>query len=178
MIASARRDPSAFAPLYEQHFQSVYAYCFRRLRTREAAEDATTQVFCQALAALNKYEHASFRAWLFAIAHNVVTDLARRQSTVARLEPAHDPIDTAATPEESALERESQARVADLLALLPEDQRQVVEFRLAGLTGTEIAAAMGRSRGAIKMLQFRAVRHLRELALDSPQADIPEAKHV
>jgi RNA polymerase sigma-70 factor (ECF subfamily) len=53
--------------------------------------------------------------------------------------------------------------VRALLAHLPADQRRIVELRLAGLTGVEIARALGRSEGAVKMLQFRAVARLRAL---------------
>lgn len=67
-------------------------------------------------------------------------------------------MDAALTPEEEALAAE---HCQALLALLPDDQRSVVELRLAGLTGAEIANVLGRSVGAIKALQFRAIARLR-----------------
>src|SRR5687768_11853835 len=74
MVALAKRDPRAFAPLYDRYFDPVYRYCYRRLGDGETAADATAQVFAKALAALPRYREdaPSFRSWLFAIAHNVI----------------------------------------------------------------------------------------------------------
>ena len=79
IIALAKRDPAAFAPLYQEYLGPVYRYCYRRLGSREAAEDATSLVFERALRALPTFRGASFRAWLFTIAHNAVTDAYRRR---------------------------------------------------------------------------------------------------
>ena len=160
LIEQARQDRQAFAPLYRRYLDPVYRYCYRRLGTREVAEDATSQVFLKALAALSGYRGASFRAWLFAIAHNVVVDVARRRAS-APLAEAGDLADGAPTPEEVAVAADEHRTLRALLASLPADQRSVVELRLAGLTGAEVALALGRSLGAVKMLQFRAMARLR-----------------
>ena len=79
LAVRARVDREAFAALYARYVDPVYRYSLSRLGDREAAEDATSQVFVHALAALPRYrEQGSFRSWLFAIAHNVVTDAGRR----------------------------------------------------------------------------------------------------
>lgn len=78
LVAAAQADRQAFAPLYDRYLDPVYRYCLRRLGSREAAEDATGQVFAKALAALPGYRDRSFRGWLFTIAHNVVGDAFRR----------------------------------------------------------------------------------------------------
>ena len=78
IIARARHDPAAFAPLYRHYVRPIYAFCHQRLGDRELAEDATSQVFVNAFAALPRYQSGSFRAWLYAIARNVVTDMRRR----------------------------------------------------------------------------------------------------
>jgi RNA polymerase sigma-70 factor (ECF subfamily) len=72
-----------------------------------------------------------------------------------------DRADPAPTPEEAAIRSEAGEALRQLLAQLPDDQRSVDELRLAGLTGAEVAAALGRSTGAVKMLQFRALTRLR-----------------
>ncbi|MDP9364185.1 MAG: sigma-70 family RNA polymerase sigma factor [Chloroflexota bacterium] len=163
LVARARDDPAAFAPLYERYLDPVYRYCYRRLGGREAAEDATAQVFAKALAALPAYRDGSFRAWLFAIAHNAVADNHRRRAhrPEAPLEAVGDPPDRAPTPEEVAVENDERRSVRALLAVLPVDQRRVLELRLAGLSGAEIATALGRSVAAVKMLQLRAMTRLR-----------------
>lgn len=166
LVARARADPEAFGALYDRYAARVYRYCLARLGNREAAEDATGQTFAAALAALPRYrDEGRFGSWLFAIAHNAVADAGRRQGRlvggfggVGRERP-----DAAPSPEEAALAADDVRRLWALLAELPADQRRAVELRLAGLSGAEVAAAMGRSRNAVKLLQFRAIGRLRAL---------------
>ena len=70
LVAAARVDPHAFTLLYQRYVNTVHRYCYRRLGTREAAEDATSQIFMKVLASLPSCRNTSFRPWLFAIAHN------------------------------------------------------------------------------------------------------------
>ena len=86
LVAMARMDPAAFAPLYRRYVLPIYRYCYRRLGGHEAAEDATSQVFVKALAGLGGFTEGSFRAWLFTIADRVVTDLYRRRRPSVDLE--------------------------------------------------------------------------------------------
>ena len=164
LVARAMRDRRAFAPLYARYVGPVYRYCLRRLDGPEAAADATSLVFAKALAALpGCREGASFRSWLFAIAHNVVTDGYRGGRPTAPLAAAADVPDGEPSPEEQALAAEARGELRRLLERLPEEQRAVVELRLAGLSGAEIGAALGKSRGAVDAAQFRAVARLRAL---------------
>lgn len=71
LVALAMADLRQFALLYTRYLDPVHRYCYRRLGSREAAEDATSAVFTKALAAFPRYRDASFRAWLFTIAHHV-----------------------------------------------------------------------------------------------------------
>ncbi len=169
LVAAAQADRQAFAPLYDRYVDPVYRYCLRRLGSREAAEDATGQVFAKALAALPTYRDRSFRGWLFTIAHNVVSDTRRQRWPAAPLAGAEDRADPAPTPEEAALAADEGRALRALLVQLPADQRRIVELRLAGLSGVEIARVLGRSEGAIKMLQFRAVARLRVLLHVEPR---------
>lgn len=159
-VERAQRDPAAFAPLYRRYVGPIYGFCYQRLGTRELAEDATSQTFVKALAALPGYRSSSFRAWLYAIARNVVTDLHRERSNV----PLDDAIPVASDDlETSVLRRTSELDVRRLLERLTPEQREVVELRLAGLKGPEIAEALGRSHGAVRALQYRAWQQLRTL---------------
>src|SRR5215212_3751155 len=74
LVAAAKRDPRAFAPLYRHYVGRVYAYCLRRLGTREAAEDATSRTFEQALRQLHACRDEAFRGWLFTIATHTIAD--------------------------------------------------------------------------------------------------------
>ena len=159
----AKQDPAAFAPLYRRYARPIYGYCYRRLATRELAEDATSQVFTRALAAIPKYRGDAFRPWLFTIAHHVIADHYRRGRPTAPLDDAFDLAADDPSPEESALLAEDARNVRRLLAQLTPDQRDVVELRLNGLTGVEIAEVLGKQPGAVRAVQFRAYQRLREL---------------
>lgn len=163
LIARAQEDRDAFAALYDRYLGSVYGYCYNRLGSREAAEDATSQTFYNALRALPGFQVGSFHCWLFTIAHNVIVDMQRRQRPQEPLEAAGDPADAAPTPEELALLAEERRSLRAALAALSPDQRRVVELRLAGFSGAEIAETLGRSLASVKMLQFRALERLRLL---------------
>jgi RNA polymerase sigma-70 factor (ECF subfamily) len=188
IIELARQDPRAFAPLYEQYYPQVHGYCLRRLRHREAAADATAQVFTRALTSLSTFRQrsstgSSFRGWLFTIAHNIVVDVGRRTRHHYSLD-ATDPNenlensrwlhDPAPGPEAIAMDGEARTQVRRLLDRLPERQRRIVELRMSGLNGVEIAEALHMSHAAVKSAQFRAYTALREfLNTDSAESFLP-----
>jgi RNA polymerase sigma-70 factor (ECF subfamily) len=165
LVRAAKADPRHFAPLYDRHVDAVYRYCLRRLGTKEAAEDATAQVFVKALAALPAYREdaPSFRSWLFAIAHNVVVDAHRRRRPEVGLDEAFARPDPGPGPAEAAEAADDLRLLRALLARLTEDQRALIELRLAGLSDAEIAAATGRDRKAVNAAQYRALQRLRAL---------------
>ena len=165
LVARAQRDRQEFALLYRQYLPQVYRYCYRRLGSQEAAEDATSQIFAQAFAALPRFQDrgGTFRSWLFTIAHNVVADEGRRMRPAVSLDVAEEVATPAPAPDELVIRAEERQTVDSLLRQLPLPQRQVLELRMAGLTGVEIAAALGRSHGAIRKLQYRTLMRLRDM---------------
>ena len=175
----ARADRSAFAQLYRRWAEPVYRYCYRRLQSREAAEDVTSQVITQALASIDRFHGDSFPAWLFTIAHNAILSTVRRPSYRLTAPLADDlPVaDPSPGPEEVALAGEASRRLYAALAVLTPEQRQVIELRLADMTTSEIAQVTGRTTDAVKMLQHRAIRRLRlELAPPVSNATCPDPK--
>jgi RNA polymerase sigma-70 factor (ECF subfamily) len=171
LVARARVDRAVFAELYRRYVDGVYWYCLGRLRDAAMAEDATSQVFAQALAALPRYRdherETAFRAWLFRIAHNVIVDAVRARHGHESLATVADLMDHRNLPEEVVIRDEAQRAIWDLVATLPPDQRSIIELRLVGLTGMEIATVLGRSRGAVDTAQSRAVARLRVLVQSS-----------
>jgi RNA polymerase sigma-70 factor, ECF subfamily len=163
LVALALSDRQAFGLLYDRYVGSVYRYCYGRLGDREDAEDATSLVFARALAALPTHHGSSFRSWLFTIAHNVVLN-ARRDAVGDRpLMTALEIVDPEPLPEDRAVAEERRHTLSQALLLLPEEQRRVVELRLAGFTGPEVAATLGRSHDSVRATQRRALARLREL---------------
>lgn len=159
LIEAAQKDPRRFAELYEQNFERVYAFIARRVRERAVAEDLTSAVFHRALESLPRFEWRGvpFAAWLLRIARNALADhwqrAAREQGTAAP-EESEKEVDLA--------ESERRAILFRLVDALPEDQRRVVVERFVEQRSLrEIARALGRSEGAVKQLQFRALQNLR-----------------
>jgi len=191
LIEAAQRDRARFADIYEEYFEIVYAYVARRVRNRSTAEDLTSDVFHKALANLPKFKWtgAPFASWLFRIASNLIADLARRKALEA--DPASSPrvskgVDTPSltvglpprsgsssskTQQSDLEEAERLAVLFRLVETLADDQRRVIAMRFAEEKSIkQIAAELGRSEGAVKQLQFRALRNLRK-------AISPQEKH-
>ena len=162
-VVRARHDREAFAPLYLAYFDRVHAYCYRRLGNPEEAADATSTIFSRALGALQGCNESTFRSWLFAIAHNVLTDLYRSRHPEHRLDDALAVPGREPSPEEAALAQETRHTVSTLLAQLAPDQRSVLELRLAGLTSREIGVILNKHPNAVDQAQFRAMQRLRSL---------------
>jgi RNA polymerase sigma-70 factor, ECF subfamily len=160
LAARAVLDRAAFGVLYDRYASPVYRYCYRRLGDRAAAEDATSATFLRAIEALPGFRGGSFRAWLYTIAHSVVVNGARRR-TESALDETYEVADPAVSPEEAAIAADDRRQIVELLASLPEEQRRVIELRLAGLSGNEIAESIGKSVAAVKMLQHRAMQRFR-----------------
>jgi RNA polymerase sigma-70 factor, ECF subfamily len=164
----ARTDQEAFAAVYRRHFAGIYGYCYRELGSAERAEDATQQVFAQALGSLPRYEEQGrFRSWLYAIAYHVIHAQRGADHLDGSLDDVAEVADPGRSPEEQVLGALDRDALRDAIGHLPRDQRRVVELRVAGLKGREIATELGRSHEAVRMLQHRALDQLAS-ALMSP----------
>jgi RNA polymerase sigma-70 factor (ECF subfamily) len=179
MVLAAKQDAQAFEPLYQSHVDAVYRYCFRRLSSSEAAADATSQVFIKAFTALHGCDEHRFRSWLFAIAHNVLIDEYRSRRPEEALDTAAELASSEPSPEELVLQDEDRLSVVKLLSFLTPDQKRVVELRLAGLNGNEIAEVLGRSRASVDTAQSRAISRLKAVFAQKPAiGSESEARHV
>lgn len=161
LVNAARRDPRAFGALYERYLPQVYRFCFARLRNEPAAQDATSQIFLKAMQALPQFRDGVFAAWLFRIAHNVVTDVFRRGHEHAPLESVEHHVDASDSPEERALAESERAAFYAAMDELPEEQRAVLEFTLAGFKGEEIARMLGKTHASVKMLRWRGMESIK-----------------
>lgn len=189
---AARGDQAAFAELYHLLAPRVYGLCRRLLRNREAAEDATSEVFLRAQRALETpaagrgYDPSQpFDRWLLSIAGHYCVDQLRRGSLEARWFSDPEPSSSEGPPsrlematesytsssEPSALERllarENKEALRAALERLSERSRVVVTLRYSSeMSYHEIAATLGLSRNLVATLLFRAKAELRE-ALES-----------
>jgi RNA polymerase sigma-70 factor, ECF subfamily len=154
-------DQDAVDALYRLHVDRIYAYLAANVGNPHDAEDLTTQTFMRMLVSLPRYRPGStpFAAWLFRIARNLAIDHFRAAARVrARAQPA--PARNASAEDEalSVLDREV---VRGELATLPLGQREVLTLKfVCGLTNAEVASVLGKTEGAVKALERRALRTL------------------
>lgn len=162
LVKAAQKDPARFVDLYEANFERVYAFVSRRVHSRADVEDITSQVFEHALAKLPQFEWRGvpFAAWLYRIAANAVAD---RWQSLSR--EGGRPVMEAPSVEfdDGEIERtELRAQLFRNVAKLPAEQRRVIEMRFVEEKSIlEISRVLGKSTGAVKQLQFRAVGSLR-----------------
>lgn len=169
LVSMARKDRTAFSPLYGKYVMPVYRYFYGQTSNIQDAEDLTSITFSKALASLDGYrKEGSFASWLFGIARHALRDYQRAQlqrpqvdakdaeSVISALE------DRAPQPETRLLHAEQLATLDRLIQQLPDDQREVLTLRIFGEFSTrDVATMLGRSEAAAKMLLYRAVTTLR-----------------
>jgi len=160
-----RGDAEAFAAIYEQYVDVVYRYVYYRVGSHHVAEDLTSETFVRALRRLDSYTWTGrdIAAWFVTIARNLVVDHVK--SSRYRLEVTTgdmlDGDERAPSTESEVLERLRDERLLGALRDLKPDQQECLSLRfLQGLSLAETAEVMGRSAGAVKQLQLRAVRSL------------------
>ena len=158
-------DTEAFAQLYERCVDVVYRYVYHRVGSHQVAEDLTSETFLRAFRRLDSFRWTGrdIAAWFITIARNIVIDHVK--SSRYRLQvTTGDLLDCdQQTPstEDVVVERLRAARLLDALRRLRSEQQECLSLRfLQGLTLAETAEVMGRSAGAVKQLQLRAVRSL------------------
>lgn len=157
-------DPQALALLYRRHVGAIYRYIHLRVGREDLAEDLTADVFLKMLEGIESFDYRGvpFAAWLFRIAHDRVVDYFRRQAgkeTVSLREGLSTSGEGPVAITEAALARE---RLRQAFGQLTEEQQQVIVLKFGeGLTNAEVGWLLGKSEGAVKSLQHRALATLR-----------------
>ncbi|MDD4984969.1 MAG: sigma-70 family RNA polymerase sigma factor [Dehalococcoidales bacterium] len=159
-------DSGAFGMLYDMHVDRVYRHIFYRVSSNADAEDLTQQVFIKAWQAIGRYQKTAspFLAWLIKISHNLVIDFYRSKKSESRIDfdaiatgPEKDPANIA----EAAFNREYLRKA---IRKLKGDQQQVILMRfIEDFSYPEIAAALGKSEGSIRVIQHRGLAKLRTI---------------
>ncbi|MFR9726314.1 ECF subfamily RNA polymerase sigma factor, BldN family [Streptomyces sp. MS19] len=164
-------EAEAFGQLYDHYADTVYRYIYYRVGGRATAEDLTSETFLRALRRIGTFtwQGRDFGAWLVTIARNLVAD--HFKSSRFRLEVTTgemlDANEVERSPEESVLESLANSALLEAVRKLNPQQQECVTLRfLQGLSVAETARVMGKNEGAIKTLQYRAVRTLARLLPD------------
>lgn len=160
-------DADAFGQLHDRYAEAIFRFLHARLNNRMDAEDLFGEVFLRAWNALPRYQQKGlpFSAYLFRIARNLLVDHYRQSSKVQQFENQEDSVQgtVQASPYEKLVSKQEFQELQNTLSLLREDYRDVLILRfISGLTPDETAQAMGRSSGAIRVLQHRALKAMRK----------------
>ncbi|HEY58725.1 MAG TPA: sigma-70 family RNA polymerase sigma factor [Anaerolineae bacterium] len=163
---AARGDAEAFGDFYEQLLDRVYRYAYYRLGNERDAEDLTEETFVRAWEALRKTgrvpDHPE--AWIFRIAHNLIVDHHRAARPETELTSAPPLPDRGPGPEEQVQQRETLKDLLHHLRRLPPQWQQVLVCRfIQGMSHAETAKVLGIAEGHVRVLQYRALRRLREM---------------
>lgn len=170
-----RKDPDAFATLYDRHGGAAYSLAYRIVGDRTAAEDATQEAFLSIWRSRARYDRArgSVRSWVLSVIRNRAIDSLRRGGVNA---PKLDHDDDGALEARAASERteveairnETAAELRGAIDSLPQEQSQVIELAyFGGFSHSEIAEMLNQPLGTIKGRM--------RLGLEKIRADIAEA---
>jgi RNA polymerase sigma-70 factor, ECF subfamily len=159
-------DREALEELYLLHFERIYSYLHMSVGNRHDAEDLTTQTFLKMLESIKRFRWQSvpFSAWLFRIAHNLAMDHFR---ATRRWQPEEDvpeaPGETEPSAELAALQSIGRQSMLELIDGLSHEQKQVLTLKFVfNLPNAEVAAILGKTEGAVKSLQHRALVSLQK----------------
>ncbi|WP_067170884.1 sigma-70 family RNA polymerase sigma factor [Microtetraspora niveoalba] len=159
-------DTEAFGMLYDRYVDLVYRYVFFRVGSHALAEDLTSDTFLRALRGIADFtwQGRDFGAWLVTIARNLVTDhfkSGRSRLEVCTGEILDTPLDGDHIPENAVVASMVNEHVFRAITRLNPEQQECVVLRfLHGMSLAETAMIMGKQSGAIKALQFRAIKAL------------------
>jgi RNA polymerase sigma-70 factor, ECF subfamily len=167
-----RGESAAVEALYDLYADRLYRYMLARVGDPEVAADLTTELFVRVIRHIGNFRlnsrrpAASFSAWLYRIAANLVTDYYRHSKRLPQVTlseelrlPAHDP-----SPQRVAEQREVMTRVYRAMQSLSEEQRLVLLAKFGeDMSNAEVAAWLGKTEGAVKSLQHRALQALGRL---------------
>ena len=155
-----------FGRLYDLYVERVYRHIYYRVGNTGDAEDLTQQVFLRAWKAIGKYKKTAspFLAWLMRISHNLVIDFYRSKKDTAFLDDELLLVDKTPGPQQLAEEQYDQQRLRKVIMKLPEEQQQVILMSFVeGFDNREIADALGKKEGNIRVMIHRALKKMRQI---------------
>jgi RNA polymerase sigma-70 factor, ECF subfamily len=159
-------DREALEELYLIHFDRIYSYLHVSVGNRHDAEDLTTQTFLKMLESIRRFrwQSAPFSAWLFRIAHNLAMDHFRATRRWQPEEDVPEPLgDAEPSAEAQALQSIGRQSMLELIEGLSQEQQQVLTLKFVfNFPNAEVATILGKTEGAIKSLQHRALVSLQK----------------
>ena len=170
IVRAQQGDSQAIGEIFECYRVSIFRYLYYRTGDGHTADDLTSEVFLRMIRSLGSYrrQEVAFLAWLFQIAHNLLTDHYRKMSYRNHLQLEDQQIvmqDSSSQPSSDAGLNSLALRQA--LERLNEEQRDVIIMRfVTGMPIAEVAQALNKSEDAVKGLQRRGLAALRDVLSD------------
>jgi len=168
MVEEAKKNPQAFAALYDKYFDQIYRYVYRRCSDKATVYDLVSQTFYDALTHIKNYEWRgySFSSWLYKIAHNNVLkwyrDHGRMQMT--DLEEGQEIPDLHVNISKGAVTKEDKDEIQAVLTKLEPEEREIIRLKFfEEASNIEIAEIMGLSANHIGVKVFRALKKVKQL---------------
>ncbi len=158
-------DADAFARIYDELVKPVYRYIYYRVE-ESIAEDLTEDTFLKVWQNLKKYKKGKnpFSSWVFKIAHNLVVDYYRQNKTTEMIEETIVDTKLESNPHYQADLKLTQIRLRKVIRRLPDNYQEIIILKYINeLDNKEIAHAVGKSEGAVRTIQFRALDRLKSL---------------
>lgn len=167
LIALAvKGEPQAFGALYDHYQPQIYRFIYLKVGGREEAEDLSHQTFLNAWLGIGKYKHRGFpfSSWLYQIARNQIVDHYRSRHESSSLEDIDPESVVVENFQNETVEQalEIERVTAAIRRLKPEYQDVLIMRFVEDLSVRDVSAALDKSEGAIKLLQHRAIKLLRE----------------
>lgn len=150
----------AFGQLYQHYYQPIYRYVFYRVNHQEETEDLTEKIFLKAWERLPSYRgDASFKSWVYRIAHTIVIDHYRTRKRPLPLNEAAPLVDGRPDLETILVAQEKIAQLQTIMSRLSPLDQQVLTLRfINGLSTEETAQILERTIGSVRVMQHRALK--------------------
>jgi RNA polymerase sigma-70 factor (ECF subfamily) len=166
LLARAMKgDAEAFGDLYERHMMSIYRYVYYRIGEVREAEDLTETVFIKVWQALPGFKlgKASFKTWIYRVAQNALVDHYRTHKEELELPEDASLQSSSPQPEEEVIAMERSEQIGKALRKLNPQHQEILTLRFINeMSHEEAAQVMGKSVGAMRVLQYRALKALQE----------------
>jgi len=167
LIRQAKQgDPAAFTAIYDRCQPAIYRYILRQVSDVTTAEDLTGEVFVRMVEKIEQFTYRGhpILSWLYTIARNLVNDYHRRAGRVQYTLPSEPLTSREIDPEDAVARRLTEDQLQAAIAQLTESQRQVILLKfIEGLDNETVAVTLGKTVGAVKSLQHRALAALRRI---------------
>jgi RNA polymerase sigma-70 factor, ECF subfamily len=182
LLEQARQyDSQALAEIYDLYSLSIYHYLYRFVGEAHTAEDLTSEVFLKLIHVLDtaRAPREQLQGWLYRVARNLAVDWYRKRGKQEPLSLREDLVPSGESPLVKLEKDQDRQRLRRALLALTPDQQQVLLLRFAQeLKIEEVAQIVGKSEGAVKLLQYRATRRLQKLLEREEKSDVEETSRA